>query len=68
MEHVSAYLRAVRRILSSLPDAGALLVHHAGWQGEGKSSRQRERGSSAWRGNVDGTWYLKGEDDGLWLV
>jgi KaiC/GvpD/RAD55 family RecA-like ATPase len=62
-EHVSAYLRAVRRIMASVPGAGAVLTHHAGWQ-DGENQRKRERGSSAWRGNCDGTVYLEaGEYD-----
>ena len=61
-EHVSAYLRSVRRVLRTLPDAGALLVHHAGWQ-DGENKRKRERGSSAFRGNVEVTTYLEVTDD-----
>lgn len=62
-EHVSAYLRVVRRILARLPHAAIVLVHHAGWQ-DGDTQRKRERGSSAWRGNVDTTLYLeRGEYD-----
>jgi hypothetical protein len=60
-EHVSAYLRAVRRIAAALPDAGVILTHHAGWQ-DGEQQRKRERGSSAWRGNVDATLYLEASD------
>ena len=63
-EHVSAYLRAIRRLLATLPGAGATLAHHAGWlDGEGPK-RKRERGSSAFRGNCDATLYLEhdGED------
>jgi len=62
-EHVSAYLRAIRRMLAKLPGAAGILAHHAGWI-EGDSSRRRERGSSAWRGNCDGTLFLdaSGED------
>jgi hypothetical protein len=62
-ENVSAYLRAVRRVLARMPGAACILVHHAGWQ-DGETRRQRERGSSAWRGNVDVTLYLEaGEYD-----
>ncbi|MCC7181168.1 MAG: AAA family ATPase [Acidobacteria bacterium] len=62
-EHVSAYLRAVRRCMAVVPGAGVLLAHHAGWQ-DGDTQRKRERGSSAWRGNVDATLYLEaGEYD-----
>ena len=44
-------------------DAAAILAHHAGWQ-DGETQRKRERGSSAWRGNCDGTLYLEaGEYD-----
>jgi hypothetical protein len=57
-ESVSAYLRAVRRILDAFPSAAALLVHHAGWQ-DGDAAKKRERGSSAFRGNVDATLYLE---------
>lgn len=57
-ENVSAYLRSVRRILARLPGAGALLLHHVGWQ-DGEQKRKRERGSSALRGNVDGTMLLE---------
>lgn len=57
-EHVSAYLRAVRRIMALVPSAAAILAHHAGWQ-DGESQRKRERGSSAWRGNCDATLYLE---------
>lgn len=60
-EHVSAYLRAVRRCMAVVPGAGVLLAHHAGWQ-DGDTQRKRERGSSAWRGNVDATLYLEAGD------
>lgn len=60
-EPVSAYLRAVRRILTTIPSAAALLVHHAGWQ-DGEAQKKRERGSSAFRGNVDATLYLEAKD------
>jgi hypothetical protein len=62
-EHVSAYLRAVRRIQACVPDAAVILAHHAGWQ-DGDTQRKRERGSSAWRGNCDCTLFLEaGEYD-----
>jgi hypothetical protein len=61
-EDVAAYLRAVRRLLAPYPGAGALLAHHAGWQ-DGETRRRRERGSSALRGNVDGTLYLEVTDE-----
>lgn len=54
----SAYLRAVRRLLSAVPEAGAVLAHHTGWQ-DGEQKRRRERGSSTWRGNVDVTLFLE---------
>jgi hypothetical protein len=57
-EAVSAYLRAVRRVASSAPGAAVILVHHTGWQ-DGDSKRKRERGSSAFRGNIDGAAYLE---------
>lgn len=57
-ESVSAYLRVIRRLLESAPGAAALLVHHAGWQ-DGDTQKKRERGSSAFRGNVDATLYLE---------
>jgi hypothetical protein len=57
-EDVAAYLRAVRRIMTRVPGAAALLAHHAGWQ-DGDQQRKRERGSSAWRGNCDTTLYLE---------
>lgn len=63
---VSAFIRAVRRILAAAaPGAAVLLVHHAGWQdGDADTRRRRERGSSAWRGNVDATLFLEaGEFD-----
>jgi AAA domain len=59
---VSAYLRAVRRLLTHAPGAGGLLIHHAGWQ-DGDNARKRERGSSAWRGNCDATLYLEVGDE-----
>ncbi|MBZ0103108.1 MAG: AAA family ATPase [Thermoanaerobaculia bacterium] len=59
-EGVSAYLRAIRRILATCPRAGCILAHHAGWQ-DGETRRRRERGSSAWRGNCDATFYLSAE-------
>jgi hypothetical protein len=63
-EHVSAYTRAGRRILAAVPDAGLFITHHTGWQDGGDTQRKRERGSSAWRGNVEGTVYLEaGEYD-----
>lgn len=60
-EHTSAFLRAVRRLLTHVPGAGAMLIHHAGWQ-DGEQHRKRERGSSAWRGNSDCTLYLEASD------
>jgi hypothetical protein len=57
-DNVAAYLRTVRRLLDALPGAAAVITHHAGWQ-DGDTQRKRERGSSAWRGNVDGTVYLE---------
>lgn len=57
-EAAAAYLRAVRRLLAIVPEAGCELVHHAGWQ-DGDTARKRERGSSAWRGNVDATLMLE---------
>lgn len=59
-EHVSAYLRACRRLLSVVPGAALLLTHHSGWQ-DGDLKRKRERGSSAFRGNVDATIYVESE-------
>jgi hypothetical protein len=61
-EAVSAYLRVVRRLLRHVPGAGVILAHHAGWQ-DGETKRKRERGSSAFRGNADGTLYLEVEED-----
>jgi len=64
-ESASAYLRAVRRIMACVPGAACLLAHHAGWQDKDtqqKHGRQRERGSSAWRGNVDATFYLEASE------
>ncbi len=46
---IAAYLRMVRRLLARVPRAGALLIHHSGWQ-DGETPRKRERGSSALRG------------------
>lgn len=62
-ESVSSYLRAARRVVAVVPQAGMIIPHHTGWQ-DGDTARKRERGSSAWRGNVDGTIYLEaGEYD-----
>lgn len=58
---VSAYLRAVRRLVARLPGVAAILAHHTGWQ-DGESQKKRERGSSAWRGNVDCTLLLAAGD------
>jgi hypothetical protein len=61
-ENVSAYLRAVRRLLAPFPDAGAIVIHHSGWQDQRARSRPaRERGSSALRGNVDATYVLEAD-------
>ena len=60
-EHVAAYLRAVRRLMATVPGAAVVLAHHAGWQ-DGDHQRKRERGSSAWRGNCDCTLYLEAGD------
>ena len=38
-ESVSAYLRAVRRLLAPYPEAAGLLAHHAGWQ-DGEHGRE----------------------------
>lgn len=59
-EHVSGYLRACRRLLATVPGAGLILAHHAGWQ-DGDQKRKRERGSSAFRGNVDRTLYCEAD-------
>jgi len=61
---VSAYLRAVRRVLGAVPSAAGIPVHHAGWQ-DGEQRRKRERGSSAFRGNVDATLYVEVEEEDL---
>jgi hypothetical protein len=46
------------------PGAAWLLLHHSGWQDSAETRRKRERGSSAFRGNVDATLYLEaGEYD-----
>ena len=58
-DNVASYLRAIRRIISPVSDAAAIVSLHTGWQ-DGDSPRKRERGSSAWRGNSDGTVYLEG--------
>jgi hypothetical protein len=47
--------------MTVLPRVAVIIVHHSGWQ-DGDQKRQRERGSSAWRGNVDGTIYLEAGD------
>jgi hypothetical protein len=60
-EHVAAYLRVVRRLMTRVPGAAAILAHHSGWQ-DGDAARKRERGSSAWRGNCDVTLYLSAGD------
>ncbi len=60
-EAVSAYLRAVRRLMRHTPEAGWILVHHAGWQ-DSDTRRKRERGSSSFRGNVDATLYLEADE------
>jgi uncharacterized protein YjhX (UPF0386 family) len=57
-EHVSAYQRALSRIMATVPGAACVAVHHSGWNPE-DSGRKRERGSSAWRGNSDATFYLE---------
>lgn len=57
-DNVSAYQRSVRRLLAHTPEAAAILVHHSGWQ-DGQDKKRRERGSSAWRGNADATFYLE---------
>jgi hypothetical protein len=60
---VSAYIRAARRILAGCPGAAGALIHHAGWQ-DGEEPRRRERGSSAFRGNCDATFYLEVDKNG----
>jgi hypothetical protein len=58
-EAVSAYLRAARRAVSTAaPGAALTLLHHSGWQ-DGEQKKRRERGSSAFRGNVDYVHYLE---------
>ena len=57
-EAVSAYLRVIRRLMTRLPGVAAILAHHTGWN-DGDQGRKRERGSSAWRGNVDSTALLE---------
>jgi predicted transcriptional regulator len=61
-ETISAYLRVIRRLLDLVPGLGSILAHHTGWQdgdGRNRPKTERERGSSAFRGNVDGTLFLK---------
>jgi len=49
--------------MARVPGAACILAHHAGWQ-DGERKRKRERGSSAFRGNVDATCFLEaGEYD-----
>jgi hypothetical protein len=65
-EIISAYIRAAERVARSWMAPGDLppavgIVHHAGWPQEGKGLR--ERGSSALRGNVDGTIVLYADKD-----
>lgn len=61
-EVVAAYLRAlVRMTRSACPEAAVLVSHHAGWN-DGPEKRRRERGSSAWRGNVDATIFVEAEE------
>ena len=58
---MSAYLRAVRRIqTAAIPHGVSFLLHHSGWQ-DGEQKKKRERGSSAFRGNVDATLYLEAQ-------
>jgi RecA-family ATPase len=57
-ENIAAYMREVRLILAQVPDAGAIVAHHSGWQ-DGDSKAKRERGSSAFRGNTDQTVWLE---------
>ena len=54
---IASYVRVIHRLLKRVPHAAAMLLHHAGWQ-DGENKRPRERGSSALRGNVDGTLFL----------
>lgn len=61
-ENVSAYLRAVRRVLACGPGAGPIVLHRPGWQ-DGDAKRKRERGSSAVRANVANTLLLDVTDD-----
>ncbi len=56
-DNAAAYIRVVRRLAAIVPTAATVMLFHSGWQ-DGQASRQRERGSSAWRGNVDATAYL----------
>src|SRR5204863_7235303 len=59
----AACMRVHRRLLATVPGAAGLIAHHSGWM-DGEVPRRRERGSSAWRGNCDGTLYLEaGEYD-----
>lgn len=60
---VSAYLRSVDRIASVVPRAAVGLAHHMGWQDSPDTSRKRERGSSAFRGNVDLSLLLEKDSD-----
>ncbi|MGE3273850.1 MAG: DnaB-like helicase N-terminal domain-containing protein [Vicinamibacterales bacterium] len=61
-EAVSAYLRAVRRVMADIPTAACLAVHHTGWL-DGEAKRKRERGSSAFRGNGDAALYLEADGE-----
>lgn len=61
-EDVAAYLRAVRRIMVTVPGGVAWPIHHSGWL-DGEVKKKRERGSSALRGNVDATIYLEVVED-----
>ena len=57
-EPVSAYLRAVRRLMTRTPGAGWISpIMRAGRTA--RARRKRERGSSAWRGNCGRDAYLE---------
>lgn len=63
-DNVSAFLRALTRIMRDAPYAGCLGLHHSGWVA-GNASKKRERGSSAWRGNSDAVLYLQRKEEAV---
>jgi hypothetical protein len=64
-DNIAGYVNALRAVLADeAPDACAIVTHHSGWgDNEQRTTKRRERGSSAIRGNSDCVLLLEKNGD-----